>query len=296
MFTLGVFSTLCLFASGAAADDSKKPYLGVVVDKKTNLVHLVHYSLEKNPETEKTFHATLGLYQGDKEKEGDKKTPEGVYFFQEFRRPPKLLPKFGNLALTLNYPNPWDKLSKKSGSGIWLHSTDEPDRLTKQFDSLGCVVLSNSELEDIAKAVNYRTSAVTIYEDYLAFSSSLPADHTTKMKDIVLGWAQSWAKKDIDSYMDFYHPSYTSGGKNWKQLKVYKNALNQRYEKIDVTITNLFIMPHPKYDVAIFNQKYESRFKNGSVAKKTTGIKILYFAKDQESPKILSEEFRDSQI
>ncbi|MBC7467383.1 MAG: L,D-transpeptidase family protein, partial [Bdellovibrio sp.] len=235
------------------AQTEPHPVIGLVVDKKTNTVHVVDF--DKSPLViSKSYHATLGLVPGDKEKEGDKKTPEGIYFFDEIRKPPRLQPKFGSMAITMNYPNTWDKFVGHTGSGIWLHSTNEPDRLNKNFDSLGCVVVNNDQMAQISSDINYRTSPVAIYEDLNTIPEVLSPERMTVVKKAIMDWAESWSKKDLDRYMTFYHPKFKSAGKDIKMWRDYKSQLNRQYAVIKVDIINLTIIPHPKYDVALFTQ------------------------------------------
>jgi L,D-peptidoglycan transpeptidase YkuD (ErfK/YbiS/YcfS/YnhG family) len=63
-----------------------------------------------------------GKIEGDKEKEGDMKTPEGVYVITHKITQKLDFMEYGPHAFALNYPNPVDRLRKKTGSGIWLHS------------------------------------------------------------------------------------------------------------------------------------------------------------------------------
>ena len=56
---------------------------------------------------------------GDKFKEGDLKTPVGVYDITDKFTPPD--PFYGPLAMSLSYPNAHDKAAQKTGGGIWMH-------------------------------------------------------------------------------------------------------------------------------------------------------------------------------
>ncbi len=49
----------------------------------------------------------------------------------------------------MNYPNPIDQRLKKTGGGIWLHSTNDETRIEKGLDSRGCVVAANNDLKEI---------------------------------------------------------------------------------------------------------------------------------------------------
>ncbi len=266
---------------------------GLIVDKKTNMLNLVTFT-GTSYSVLKSYHTTLGLVAGDKEKEGDKKTPEGIYFFEEIRRPPVLQKKFGCMALTMNYPNPWDLLMKKTGSGIWLHSTDDPHRLTKDFDSLGCVVVKDEEIKELFSKVKYRTTPVIVYDDFEKHKELLNPERLAGLEAFVKDWASQWSEKNLDGYIAHYHSGFIGNGKDRREWRAYKGQLNQKYAKISVKIDHLFVLAHPKYDVAIFRQIYESRLKNGALAKRTEGVKLLYLAKEEGGPKILSEQFRDT--
>jgi murein L,D-transpeptidase YafK len=284
LFLFAVLFTLPILAH---ADTSNV----LVVDKKTNTMQLIQLT-DEGPKVIKTYRATLGLVAGDKEFEGDKKTPEGIYFFEEFRRPPTIEPKFGALALTLNFPNPYDRLIKHTGSGIWLHSTDDPTRLSRAFDSLGCVVISNNEITELAKTINYKTTPIAIYDDYEKSAPFQSAEHLASLKAFVNNWAKAWSSKDIEAYIADYHPDFSNDGKSLKQWRDHKSQLNRAYDRIEVGISHLTVLSHPKYDIAIFQQNYASKLKNGKIAKSTNGIKFLYLVKDKSGPKILAEEFR----
>jgi murein L,D-transpeptidase YafK len=123
------------------------PYV-VIMDKKTNQLYLSEYQKDHSFKTIKVFHATTGKVKGDKQEEGDLKTPEGVYQFKnKITQVPH--PKFGKLIITLNFPNAYDEIAGVTGHSIWMHGTDFSERLKLDFDSEGCVVLSNEDIQQI---------------------------------------------------------------------------------------------------------------------------------------------------
>jgi murein L,D-transpeptidase YafK len=293
---LSTFCRLGLIWAFVAAAPAQAFVPGVIVDKKTNALHLVNYE-GRSYRIIKTFHTTLGLVAGDKEIEGDKKTPEGIYFFEEVRRPPNLEAKFGNLALTMNYPNAWDRYKKRTGSGIWFHATNEPSRLSRDLDSLGCVVVKDEELAEIFPQLRYRVSPITIYEDFARDKAVLNPDRLGAIEEMVQGWANAWSAKDLGKYIGYYHPDFSSDGESLAAWRAHKGSLNHRYAKIKVTVSKVQAFAHPKYDVAIFHQIYEAKNANGSLAKRSTGVKILYIAKLKGGePRILAEQYRNADL
>ncbi len=128
------------------------------------------YIFDHNYRLLRTFKVTTGQKKGDKEREGDLKTPEGVYFFTEVIDPATLPAKYGVMAVAMDYPNPLDRLMKKGGSGIWLHATDEPERIDLPRDTRGCVVATNEDVLAIAGHINLLKTPIVIVErlDYIS--------------------------------------------------------------------------------------------------------------------------------
>jgi hypothetical protein len=54
------------------------------------------------------------------------------------------------MAITLDYPNAYDRLEGKSGDGIWLHATNEPIRPYLPNKTRGCVVISNDDIQELS--------------------------------------------------------------------------------------------------------------------------------------------------
>lgn len=79
-------------------------------------------------------------------REGDSKTPVGVYFVQKQLTDPMLPDLYGSGALTLDYPSPIDRWQKRTGSGIWLHGSPSSQYARAPTATDGCVVLANDDM------------------------------------------------------------------------------------------------------------------------------------------------------
>ena len=112
-FGLGVILSALYCLASAAQTASPTPMVRsehkghlhtlILVDKKTNLLHLAHYEADDSYKILKTYHTTTGKVKGDKEQEGDLKTPEGVY-------------QFSNKILPMARPSLSDKLLHLPGT------------------------------------------------------------------------------------------------------------------------------------------------------------------------------------
>ena len=95
------------------------------------------------------YYITMGRAGASKEREGDLKTPVGVYQINGYIPGGQLHARYGAGALTTNYPNSLDRFLNRTGYGIWLHGT-EPGWINRgPRASEGCLTLSNPDFEQL---------------------------------------------------------------------------------------------------------------------------------------------------
>ncbi len=122
----------------------------VVVEKEKRKLHLI-----KDDQVFRTFDIALGIAPvGDKETEGDFKTPEGVYTL-DVRHPDSDF----FLAIHISYPNSGDRREATAkgvspGGQIMIHGqpispTYSAAYYRKQDWTNGCIAVSNSDMIDI---------------------------------------------------------------------------------------------------------------------------------------------------
>jgi murein L,D-transpeptidase YafK len=272
---------LCSYAFG-------KDTTAILVDKKTNTLQLVKYVNGRYVPV-KTYHVTLGQVKGDKEDEGDLKTPEGIYTFKSKLAAPHLKAKFGALAFYLNYPNTFDQLAGRTGYDIMLHATNEPERLKQNYDSQGCIVVENQEIKEISPYVRLGLTPIIVFPELT--QEYMNPGESKKLLDFFNSWVKAWETKDIDNYISHYHSDFSANGKNKTQWKAYKTQLNKNYNTIKVGPEDVMIYTHPKYTMITFTQNYHSTLKHGGVGHKSRGSKILYIAEEAGEPRIIAETY-----
>lgn len=109
-------------------------------------------------------YASVGASGMGKNREGDGKTPLGVYFIQRALPGQSLPDLFGVGALTLNYPNAIDVMRNKTGSGIWLHGTPSRQYSRAPRATDGCVVLANGEMQHLLRLPGMSMTPVLLAE------------------------------------------------------------------------------------------------------------------------------------
>lgn len=119
----------------------------LAADKSRKLLFQVErFGSDPEPVVTKELDCIHGRREGDKQKEGDLRTPEGVYFITHKITQKLDFMEYGPHAFNLNYPNPADRLRKKTGSGIWLHSKGQP---IAGLTTRGCMAIEQEEITNL---------------------------------------------------------------------------------------------------------------------------------------------------
>lgn len=122
----------------------------------------VFVSKNGKPVLRDEFYTTIGLLGADKSKEGDQKTPLGVYRVQYEIRDPRKDGFLGKFAMTLDYPNAYDSRSGRTGNGIWIHGVPKDVHVRPPKASDGCLAVANRDLERLRKVVRYNESQIIV--------------------------------------------------------------------------------------------------------------------------------------
>ena len=123
------------------------------------------------------WYASVGRGGSAKKREGDLKTPLGVYFVTMWVAGRYLPDLYGAGALGLNYPNEWDQRRQRNGFGIWIHGEPRGLRSRPPRWSQGCLIISNPALETLVEAIEEQSIPVII-GDRLRWLA--PSDHESR--------------------------------------------------------------------------------------------------------------------
>ena len=265
---------------------SRFPTYGIIVEKWHHRLTVFQQKAENQYDIVKTYRAITGKDPGDKVHKGDLRTPEGIYFITGRLSDAQLPSKYGRLALTLDYPNIYDRRQRKSGSGIWIHATDDPNRLLKPFDTEGCVAVSNEDVLDLSKYITPFETPVVITKEMagtVAEELARPRELALKM---IEGWRNSWEKSDFENYMKFYSAQFKTLGRDVRQWEGFKKRLSeQRNTSIKVEISQPKILAFEDQLLAVFEQKYESSQHSDH------GKKFLYLQWEGDQYRIIAEKW-----
>lgn len=206
----GTIPRSLVYAEPGDAEHSKQPF-AVIVDKSRQTVVLYRY--EQRWQEVTRWPCSTGKHAGPKTMEGDRKTPEGVYFVTREVGRRYLSSTYGSRALPLDYPNWLDRQQSRTGSAIWLHGTN---KTLQARDSNGCVVLENSTIDQLAGFIHVNHTPVIIVQRIQEYPAGLSAEQSAK----ILTAGEQWhAALMSGSYQDF-RKCYAGGaapGMRWWQ-------------------------------------------------------------------------------
>lgn len=166
----------------------------------------------------KETYISVGINGVGKDKEGDGKTPLGVYFILRNLPGDGLPDLFGVGALTLNYPNAVDLMRKKTGSGIWLHGTPSAQYARAPESTDGCVVLSNPEMERLLQMPELRMTPVIIAEQLEWVNADQAKQSWEAFRPALDKWLQARNGHDPQALKTHYSPRYEQDGQGLEQV------------------------------------------------------------------------------
>ena len=264
----------------------------IVVDTVKSRLYL-YKKLDSGLQYVADYYVTVGKNGVDKQVQGDKRTPLGVYFAgQKLTQP--LADMYGDGAYPLNYPNELDQNQNKSGSGIWLHGTPTNTYSRPPRASDGCVVLSNPDLKALQPILQAGKTPVIIannleWLENAQASEQLAAQETEKqaLQAAIENWRKDWVSQDTDAYLSHYSQKffYSDGGlQKWAD---YKRGIQASKPKVSIQIedVSMFTYPATKQPVIVVN--FEQNFKSPGLQNKMR--KRQYWMLDNEQWKIIYE-------
>ncbi len=223
------------------------------------------YLFERQPEGMRLladYYAASGKNGPVKLREGDNKTPVGVYFISGHIAEQDLPDLYGAGAFPLDYPNPWDRRLGRTGYGIWLHGVPSDTYSRPPRSSNGCVALANTDLKAIAPFIDVGNTPMIIAESIQWEQPDVIAKRAEELESAIEKWRQDWESRDITRYASNYSRStFLSGGRNYKAWVAYKQRVNEAKSRIEVALSDLSIFTdpgEPSLAVVRFLQRYES--------------------------------------
>lgn len=224
------------------------------------------------------YYTTIGRNGIEKLREGDKKTPLGVYHVTG-NLPREQLSKtygtqsalYGDGAFPINYPNEWDRRRGRNGHGIWLHGVpfDTYSRPPRASD--GCVALANEDLIAISKQVQVGLTPVIIAQDVEWVEAGSTKTTRTALQQSIELWRRDWESRDTEQYLRHYSAEFNAGKQDFAAWAAQKRSVNagKSWIKVKVNQVSMFLYPGDEnLAVVTFEQDYSSSNTSGKMRKR----------------------------
>ena len=254
----------------------------LVCNKEKSTLTLYSKTKDDTYKLQKEYSAYTGKIKGDKLKEGDLRTPIGVYNIT--KKISKVDSFYGPMAFVTSYPNVYDKYQGKDGSGIWIHglpTEQERDEFTK-----GCIAINNQSIECLDRHINIDETVLIINKD--AIKLDISKIELSSLLTSLYKWRYAWIYNDIESYLEFYTPEFVRiDGMNFNRFKAYKTRIFRKNEIKEIIFNNINVIPYPNGG-NLYKISFKEQYKSNSFT--FTGDKVLIVKLINNSMKIITEQ------
>jgi len=231
---------------------------------------------------------SIGQNGDGKQRNGDRKTPLGIYFVTEQLDTTRMHEKYGIMAFTLDYPNALDRRMERSGDGIWVHGVDRRGGERPVWDTDGCIALPNEDLEALESRFLPNVTPVLVSRS-LAWVSQGQVDELRRELDAVVSlWAGSQRNGDMHAYLALYDDDFRHWGMSKADWIAFRNETLGSRAIEDIAISDVLLLADPAEDGT-----YLSRFRMVTTEEANTVVvtKRLYWQRDARGMfKVIAED------
>ena len=247
----------------------------LVVDSKHSRLY-VFANADGRPRLVADYYVTLGKNGVEKTREGDQKTPIGVYHVTGNLPRQKLTDFYGAGAFPINYPNEWDRSKGRNGHGIWLHGTPSAVYSRPPRASDGCIVLANPDLLSLGAYLQVGLTPVII-ADEIEWSDA--ADIEAERSSLAAAfeqWRADWESRDTERYLAHYSARFSAAGQDLAAWTEHKRNVSAGKKWVSVRLSRVSMFRYPRegdFVVVNFDQDYRSSNLSNVMHKRQYWIK-----------------------
>ena len=249
-----------------------------------NQSFLSMYKKDKNKtyKLQKKYNAFTGKNSGEKHREGDLKTPIGIYNLT--RTLSNVDSFYGPLAFVTSYPNTFDKYRESTGHGIWIHGL--PTDQTRDTFTKGCIAINNNNLEYLSKNIDISKTLLIIN------GKDIKKNISKKKLSVILAnlyaWRYAWIYNNTNDYLQFYSQNFKRfDGKNYNSFTRYKTRIFKKKEKKKIVFSQINILPYPGTK-DIYKISFKESYHSNSFT--FNGNKVLIVKFSNQNIQILTEK------
>ncbi len=230
------------------------------------------------------FYISLGKNGIDKSREGDQKTPIGIYTLLALKD--KLPDFYGPGAYPLTYPNDWDRINGRNGHGIWLHGTPSETYARPPWATDGCVVLTNEDLARLSKYVDVSRTPVVIGQSVEWHD---PRQWEAEREGVLAAfgrWKADWESLDTQRYLANYSTHFRTERRDFATWSARKRHVTAGKTWIKVGVNDLSVFAYPgSGDLMMIT--FEQDYRSNNLSNRT--LKRQFWAREGGRWRIVHE-------
>ncbi|QDQ25868.1 L,D-transpeptidase family protein [Chitinimonas arctica] len=239
------------------------------------------------------FYVTIGKLGFDKSREGDQRTPLGVYFVTGHLPREQLDKNYGQRAQLygvgawpISYPNDWDRQQGRTGSGIWLHGVPYDTYSRAPKASNGCVAMSNTDMTALGSYLQANTPVV-IASSVEWLSSEVWQQRREAALNKLENWRRDWESLNAPRYLAHYAGDFRSGNNDLARWKAQKIAVNAGKQWARIRLEDLSVFSYPSREGNLLMADFAQDYKSSNLENRSQ--KRLYFRRQADDWKIIYE-------
>ena len=230
------------------------------------------------------FYISLGKNGIEKQREGDQKTPIGIYTIMALKD--KLPDFYGPGAYPLSYPNEWDRINGRNGHGIWLHGTPSDTYSRAPWATDGCIVLTNEDLARLTKYVDVSRTPIVIGQSVEWRDPRRWEDDREAFLAAFGRWKADWESLDTKRYLAHYSPNFRSEHRDFATWSARKRKVNSGKSWIKVGVGDVSLFAYPgAHDLMMIT--FEQDYRSNNLSNRT--LKRQFWAREGGQWRIVHE-------
>lgn len=234
----------------------------IAVDLSAARLYVISRDSDGTLQVTRDHYAAMGSAGFGKEREGDNRTPLGVYRILRWMDGSQLPDLYGSGAFPVDYPNDWDRAQGRTGYGIWLHGVPRDAYARLPRSSEGCVTLANADLSALGEVVRLGQTPVLLADELNWQSPEQLHARREEFQSQLEAWRKAWQRRDTDAYLAFYAEDFRDGaGRSLADFAAHKRAVNAAKNWISVEMRDLAVYDYPGEEdlrLVSFEQRYAS--------------------------------------
>ena len=224
-----------------------------------------------------------------KQREGDRKTPLGIYFVTEQLDTTTLHDKYGITAFPLDYPNAWDRHLGRTGDGIWVHGVDPNGGARPPLDTDGCIALPNERLRTLERLFAPNLTPVLITTQMEWSTPAEVADARASLEAAVIGWVSALEQGDMHAWLEIYDDAFKHWGMNKAEWSAFSMQTIARRQINDVKISDLLLLGDPA-EPGLYLSRFRLEVSEGE-ARKVVSQRRMYWRRSESGAfRIVAED------